>query len=149
MFRSVRQFASIADAKTKIEAWRLDYNQRRRPHGLARPTTPSEFVAQRQAGRPPPKWRRSSYELSRYGANVTPRSSLSLRGVYLTWKLTAKTSRFLFETGFVMGPTSKTSPFPVERCLVMGPTLGEGRVSFVWYGSGDDFIIFAQTRDAT
>ena len=29
---NVHQFASIADAQTKIEAWRLDYNQRR-PHG--------------------------------------------------------------------------------------------------------------------
>ena len=45
---NVHQFASIADAQTKIEAWRLDYNQHR-PHGSLGHLTPSEFVAQRQA----------------------------------------------------------------------------------------------------
>src|SRR5262245_29282043 len=45
---NVQQFASIADAQTKIEAWRLDYNQRR-PHGSLGHLTPTEFVAQRQA----------------------------------------------------------------------------------------------------
>jgi len=45
---NVHQFTSIADAQTKIEAWRLDYNQRR-PHGSLGHLTPSEFVAQRQA----------------------------------------------------------------------------------------------------
>jgi putative transposase len=44
---NVHQFASIADAQTKIEAWRLDYNQRR-PHGSLGHLTPTEFVAQRQ-----------------------------------------------------------------------------------------------------
>jgi len=44
---NVHQFASIADAQTKIEAWRLDYNQCR-PHGSLGHLTPSEFVAQRQ-----------------------------------------------------------------------------------------------------
>jgi len=44
---NVHQFASIADAQTKIEAWRLDYNQRR-PHGSLGHLTPSEFVAQLQ-----------------------------------------------------------------------------------------------------
>src|SRR5215471_8572455 len=39
--------ASIADAQTKIEAWRLDYNERR-PHGSLGHLTPSEFVAQGQ-----------------------------------------------------------------------------------------------------
>jgi putative transposase len=34
-------------AQTKIEAWRLDYNQRR-PHGSLGHLTPTEFVAQRQ-----------------------------------------------------------------------------------------------------
>jgi len=43
----VHQFASIADAQTKIETWRLDYNQRR-PHGSLGHLTPSEFVAQGQ-----------------------------------------------------------------------------------------------------
>jgi putative transposase len=40
---NVHQFASIADAQAKIEAWRLDYNQRR-PHGSLGHLTPSEFV---------------------------------------------------------------------------------------------------------
>src|SRR5262245_13221796 len=44
---NVHQFTSIADAQTKIEAWRLDYNQRR-PHGSLGHLTPTEFVAQRQ-----------------------------------------------------------------------------------------------------
>jgi len=43
----VHQFASIVDAQTKIEAWRLDYNPRR-PHGSLGHLTPNEFVAQRQ-----------------------------------------------------------------------------------------------------
>ena len=45
---NVHQFASIADAQVKIEAWRLDYKQRR-PHGSLGHLTPSEFVAQRQS----------------------------------------------------------------------------------------------------
>ena len=45
---NVHQFTSIADAHTKIEAWRLDYNQRR-PHSSLGHLTPDEFVAQRQA----------------------------------------------------------------------------------------------------
>jgi putative transposase len=44
---NVHQFASIADAQAKIEAWRLDYNQRR-PHGSLGHLTPNEFVARRQ-----------------------------------------------------------------------------------------------------
>ena len=44
---NVHQFASIADAQAKIEAWRLDYN-RRRPHGSLGHLTPTEFVTQRQ-----------------------------------------------------------------------------------------------------
>src|SRR5205823_2641269 len=39
--------ASIADAQAKIEAWRIDYNQRR-PHGSLGHLTPTEFVAQCQ-----------------------------------------------------------------------------------------------------
>jgi putative transposase len=46
----VHQFLSIADAQTKIEAWRLDYNQRR-PHGSLGHLTPNEFAEQRQATR--------------------------------------------------------------------------------------------------
>jgi len=44
---NVHQFASIADAQVKIEAWRRDYNQRR-PHGSLGHLTPTEFIAQRQ-----------------------------------------------------------------------------------------------------
>jgi putative transposase len=47
---NVHQFASIEDAQAKIEAWRLDYNQRR-PHSSLGHLTPNEFVAQRQAVR--------------------------------------------------------------------------------------------------
>jgi putative transposase len=44
---NVRQFASIAEAQQIIEAWRLDYNQRR-PHSSLGHLTPNEFVGQRQ-----------------------------------------------------------------------------------------------------
>jgi putative transposase len=44
---TVHQFAAIADAQAKIEAWRIDYNQRG-PHGSLGHLTPTEFVAQRQ-----------------------------------------------------------------------------------------------------
>jgi len=47
---NVEQFASVADAQAKIEAWRVDYNQRR-PHGSLGHLTPTEFVEQRQAMR--------------------------------------------------------------------------------------------------
>jgi putative transposase len=40
---NVHQFASLADAKAKIETWRLDYNQRR-PHSSLGDLTPNEFV---------------------------------------------------------------------------------------------------------
>jgi putative transposase len=46
----VEQFASVADAQAKIQAWRLDYSQRR-PHSSLGHLTPSEFVAQRQGMR--------------------------------------------------------------------------------------------------
>jgi putative transposase len=47
---NVHQFTSIADARTKIEAWRVDYNARR-PHSSLGHLTPNEFVAQRQGRR--------------------------------------------------------------------------------------------------
>lgn len=47
---NVHQFTSLADAKEKIEAWRVDYNARR-PHSSLGHPTPNEFVAQRQAVR--------------------------------------------------------------------------------------------------
>jgi len=37
----------IADAKEKIEAWRVDYNQRR-PHSSLGHLTPNEYAQQRQ-----------------------------------------------------------------------------------------------------
>ena len=40
----VHRFASIADAQTKIEAWRRDYNEHR-PGGLLGHLTATEFVA--------------------------------------------------------------------------------------------------------
>jgi len=47
---NVHQFASMADAQWKIEAWRIDYNQRR-PHSSLGHLTPNEFAEQRQAMR--------------------------------------------------------------------------------------------------
>jgi putative transposase len=47
---NVHQFASLADAKAKIETWRLDYNQRR-PHSSLGNLTPNEFMARCQAMR--------------------------------------------------------------------------------------------------
>lgn len=44
---NVHQFVSLADAKAKIEAWWVDYNQRR-PHSSLGHLTPNEFVEQRQ-----------------------------------------------------------------------------------------------------
>ena len=44
---NVHQFASLAEAQALIEAWRVDYNQRR-PHSSLGHLTPNEFVAQRQ-----------------------------------------------------------------------------------------------------
>jgi len=49
---NVHQFMSIDDAKAKIEAWRVDYNQRR-PHSSLGHLTPNEYVARRQEQRPP------------------------------------------------------------------------------------------------
>src|SRR5262249_53304287 len=47
---NVHQFVSLEDAREKIEAWRLDYNQQR-PHSALGHLTPSEFVTYRQATR--------------------------------------------------------------------------------------------------
>ena len=47
---NVHQFTSIEDAKAKIEAWRVDYNQQR-PHSSLGHLTPNEFVAQCQVVR--------------------------------------------------------------------------------------------------
>jgi transposase InsO family protein len=40
---NVHQFTSIEDARAKIEAWRVDYNERR-PHGALGHLTPNEYV---------------------------------------------------------------------------------------------------------
>jgi len=48
---NVHQFTSIEDAKAKIEALRVDYNQRR-PHSSLGHLTPNEFVAQRHVSSP-------------------------------------------------------------------------------------------------
>jgi len=47
---NVQQFTSIDDAKAKIEAWRVDYNQRR-PHSSLGHLTPNEYVARCQEQR--------------------------------------------------------------------------------------------------
>jgi putative transposase len=47
---NVHQFLSIHDAKAKIEAWRVDDNQRR-PHGPLGHLTPDEYVRQRRLTR--------------------------------------------------------------------------------------------------
>ena len=47
---NVNQFVSLKDAKTKIEAWRRDYNQRR-PHSSLGNLTPNEFATHRQEDR--------------------------------------------------------------------------------------------------
>jgi len=44
---NVHQFTSLAEAQLIIEAWRLDYNQRR-PHSSLGHLMPNEFVGQRQ-----------------------------------------------------------------------------------------------------
>jgi putative transposase len=41
------QFTSLEDERTKIEAWRADYNQRR-PHSSLGHLTPNEYAQQRQ-----------------------------------------------------------------------------------------------------
>jgi len=47
---NVHQFTSIDDARTKIEAWRVDYNEQR-PHSSLGHLTPNEFASQRQEER--------------------------------------------------------------------------------------------------
>ena len=47
-FLNVHQFASLADVRTRLEAWRVDYNEHR-PHGSLGHLTPGEFSRQRQA----------------------------------------------------------------------------------------------------
>ena len=44
---NVQQFSAMADAKAKIEAWQIHYNQHR-PHGSFGHLTPMEYASQRQ-----------------------------------------------------------------------------------------------------
>lgn len=44
---NVQHFLSLADAQTKIERWRIDYNEAR-PHGSLGHLTPSEYASQCQ-----------------------------------------------------------------------------------------------------
>ena len=47
-FLNVHQFASLADVRTRLEAWRVDYNEQR-PHSSLGHLTPREFTILRQA----------------------------------------------------------------------------------------------------
>jgi putative transposase len=47
---NVQHLFSLADAKAKLEAWRIDYNHQR-PHGSLGHLTPMEFTTQRQEQR--------------------------------------------------------------------------------------------------
>ena len=76
---NVHQFTSIEDAKAKIEAWRVDYNQRR-PHSSLGHLTPNEFVATTSGSTDRRSGAFSSVGLSRFGTNVTSRSSLPATG---------------------------------------------------------------------
>ena len=41
---NVNIFLSLADARSKLETWRLDYNEHR-PHGSIGDLTPTEFAS--------------------------------------------------------------------------------------------------------
>jgi putative transposase len=47
---NVHQFESLSEAQAIIEAWRVDYNQRR-PHSSLGHLTPTEFLIHRQGSR--------------------------------------------------------------------------------------------------
>jgi putative transposase len=47
---NVHQFTSIADAQAKIDAWRVDYNERH-PHGSLGHLTPDDYARRRQNSR--------------------------------------------------------------------------------------------------
>ena len=47
-FLNVHQFTSLADVRTRLEAWRVDYNEQR-PHSSLGHLTPREFTVLRQA----------------------------------------------------------------------------------------------------
>jgi putative transposase len=47
-FRNVHQFASLADVRARLEAWRVDYNEHR-PHSSLGHLTPRELARRRRA----------------------------------------------------------------------------------------------------
>jgi putative transposase len=61
---NVHEFVSIADAKTKIEAWRIDYHRHRR-HSSVGHLTPEEFQRQCQVLPTPKVVADSGFELAR------------------------------------------------------------------------------------
>jgi putative transposase len=67
---NVHQFSSLTEAQHIIEAWRLDYIQRR-PHSSLGHLTPNEFVGQRQVIQDAEEAVCSSEELSQNGTNVS------------------------------------------------------------------------------
>jgi hypothetical protein len=73
---NVMQFMSLEDARAKIDAWRIDYNQRR-PHSSPGHLTPSEFVRSRQATRT----REAAEPCSRQSAKGARRSESQSTGV--------------------------------------------------------------------
>jgi hypothetical protein len=66
---NAHHFVSMADARSKVDAWRIDYDQHRR-HGSFGHLTPSELLsaARRTVAK---KRARSSYARPAYGINVT------------------------------------------------------------------------------
>ena len=102
---NVHQFASLAEAQHIIEAWRLDYNQRR-PHSSLGHLTPNEFVGQRQATTDRRRSRLFSLR------TVSERGQRQTR--CLLWN---KLSRFLVSdlqrpTSLINGHPDKTSNLP-------------------------------------
>ena len=61
---NVHQFTSIDEAKTKIEAWRINYN-RHHPHSSLGHLTPDEFYRRSQVQPTPKEAGDSTLELSR------------------------------------------------------------------------------------
>ena len=59
----------VADAHTRIEAWRLDYNHRR-PHNSLGLLTPNEFVRQRKVARVDEKAYSRSYTCADKPSNI-------------------------------------------------------------------------------
>jgi putative transposase len=95
---NVHQFASLDDARNKIEAWRLDYNQRR-PHGSLGHLAPNEFVRQRQAEWTVEKAALSGRDLSRKGANVTNSGALRTQARQTGYKGEPTLATGLSDTG--------------------------------------------------